>query len=149
MVQGLVRLTLLAVLLLSGCAVTPPAEKAEPVTADTELQGVSGDGAAEPRRAGPRPGRDRRGQPLPGTGADHGAQLLVAVPRAGAAAAGRGRWPCRRSFAQRALRLAPDNDDYRAELWELVAAARAEQGDRSGADEARARAQALRQPDRA
>ena len=52
-------------------------------------------------------------------------------------------------FAQRALRLAPDNDDYRAELWELVAAARAEQGDRSGADEARARAQALRQPDRA
>ena len=39
MVQGLVRLTLLAVLLLSGCAVTPPAEKAEPVTADTELQG--------------------------------------------------------------------------------------------------------------
>ena len=39
MVQGLVRLTLLAVLLLSGCAVTPPAEKAEPVTADTELKG--------------------------------------------------------------------------------------------------------------
>ena len=39
MVQRLVRLTLLAVLLLSGCAVTPPAENAEPVTADTELQG--------------------------------------------------------------------------------------------------------------
>ncbi len=52
-------------------------------------------------------------------------------------------------FAQRALRLAPDNDAYRAELWELVAAARAEQGDRGGADEARARAQALREPDRA
>ena len=34
-------------------------------------------------------------------------------------------------------------------LDRLEDAARAEQGDRSGADEARARAQALRQPDRA
>ena len=110
MVQGLVRLTLLAVLVLSGCAVTPPAEKTEPVTADTELRG-------SPAMA-----------------------LLRLEEGDGHAAEG---------FAQRALRLAPDNDDYRAELWELVAAARAEQGDRSGADEARARAQALRQPDRA
>ena len=41
MVQGLVRLTLLAVLLLSGCAVTPPAEKAELFKA-SQIQHYSG-----------------------------------------------------------------------------------------------------------
>ncbi len=40
-------------------------------------------------------------------------------------------------FALKALRLAPDHPQYRADLWELVATARERQGDKTGADEAR------------
>ncbi|KAF0802536.1 hypothetical protein A6D6_03987 [Alcanivorax xiamenensis] len=47
-------------------------------------------------------------------------------------------------LALRALRLAPYNPGYQAELWELVATARERQGDKDGAREARKRAQELR-----
>mgnify|MGYP003143590121 CR=1 FL=1 len=49
-------------------------------------------------------------------------------------------------FALKALRLAPDHDDYRAGLWDLVATARDRQGDKSGARQARSKAAALRNP---
>ncbi len=46
----------------------------------------------------------------------------------------------------KALRLAPDHDDHRAGLWDLVATARDRQGDKSGARQARSKAAALRNP---
>jgi predicted Zn-dependent protease len=49
-------------------------------------------------------------------------------------------------FALKALRLAPDHDDYRAGLWDLVATARDRQGDKAGARQARDKAGELRNP---
>lgn len=47
-------------------------------------------------------------------------------------------------LALRALHRAPDNPDWQAGVWEMIALARRRQGDESGAEQARARAAALR-----
>ena len=46
-------------------------------------------------------------------------------------------------MAQRALRLAPRRPAYQAALWQLIATARARQGDDSGAERARLEAEML------
>ena len=47
-------------------------------------------------------------------------------------------------LALRALREAPDHPAWQADLWELVAVARARQGDAAGRDAAREQAESLR-----
>lgn len=145
MLQGPVRLILLAVLLVSGCSVMPPAEEAQtPVTADTELAGSPALSLLERADQARDQGRmaaagrylERALTMAPNSSWLYRELALLRLQQGDPAGA--------EGLARRALRLAPDNDAYRADLWELVAGARAEQGDPDGADAARERAETLR-----
>ncbi|EKF75331.1 hypothetical protein A11A3_03204 [Alcanivorax hongdengensis A-11-3] len=146
MVQGLVRLTLLAAL-LAGCAMQPVQEETQaPVTAEQQLQG-------SPALSLYEHARQARSQGNNSAAERYLERALTMAPDAS--------WLYREladlhlsegdargaeGFALRALRLAPDNDAYRAGLWELVATARSRQGDEQGARAARDNADRLRQP---
>jgi predicted Zn-dependent protease len=149
MVQGLVRLILLAVMAgLAGCNTAPsgpPPELAMP--ADDPLAGSPAMSLVRGAESALQQGRP----------ADAGEKLeraLAMVPdsswlyrllaeqrlRRDDAAGAEG-------FARRALRHAPpDQPYYQAALRELLATALARQGQRAAAKDARARAKALRQP---
>ena len=149
MVQGLVRLILLAVMAgLAGCSTAPsgpPPELAMP--ADDPLAGSPAMSLVCGAESALQQGRP----------ADAGEKLeraLAMVPdsswlyrllaeqrlRRDDAAGAEG-------FARRALRHAPpDQPYYQAALRELLATALARQGQRAAAKDARARAKALRQP---
>ena len=166
MVQGLVRLMLLAAM-LAGCATTP-------------TTGTGGDygtsASSSSSRSSPSSGEPRQ-QPVDARADLQGSPALALLDRAEGArnqgnmsAAGRyleralsmepdSSWVYRQlarlrleegdahsaeGLALRALRLAPYNPGYQAELWDLVATARERQGDKDGAREARERAQELR-----
>lgn len=146
MVQGLVRLTLLAAL-LSGCALAPtsPSSNQQPVTAQTELAGSPAlsllNNAEQARSRGDMAAAGRYLERALGVAPDSSwlyQQLARLRLEQGDAHAAEG-------LALRALRLAPDNNDYRADLWELVGACRAQQGNQSGADQARQKAGQLRE----
>lgn len=144
MVQGLVRLTVLAAL-LSGCTLAPVSSPtSEPVTAETALAGSPAlsllHSAEQARKAGRLAAAGRYLERALGVAPNSSwlyqalAHLRLEQGNPGAA----------EGMALRAVRLAPDNDGYRADLWELVATCRARQGDQSGADRARSRARQLR-----
>lgn len=146
MVQGLVRLMLLAAL-LAGCAVAPSSQQSgsEPVTAKTELEGSPAlsllHSAEQARSRGDMAAAGRYLERALGVAPDSSwlyQELARLRLEQGDAHAAEG-------LALRALRLAPDNNDYRADLWELVGACRAQQGDRNGADQARQKAEQLRE----
>lgn len=145
MVQGLVRLILLTAL-LGGCALTPPpGEEAasEPVTAQTELAGspalslleradqarAEGDTAAAGRYL------ERALTMAPDSSWLYRALAELRLQEGNGHAA--------EGLALRALRLAPENPDYQADLWKLVATARTNQGNTEGAKQALERARAL------
>ena len=127
MLHGPVRLILLAALLASGCSVMPPAEDAQtPVTADTELAGSpamsllerAGQARDQGRMAAAGRYLERALTMAPNSSWLYRELALLRLEEGDPGAA--------EGLARRALRLAPDNDDYRADLWELVTAARAE-----------------------
>ncbi|GGJ75102.1 hypothetical protein GCM10007426_00140 [Alloalcanivorax dieselolei] len=165
MVQGLVRLMLLAAM-LAGCATTP-----------TTGTGGSHGSSSSSSSSSSRPSGEPRQQPVDARADLQGSPALALLDRAEGArnqgnmsAAGRyleralnmepdSSWVYRQlarlrleegdaqsaeGLALRALRLAPYNPGYQAELWELVATARERQGDKEGARDARKRAQELR-----
>ena len=148
MVQRLVQVILLTAL-VTGCAVAPstaPTEQA-PMTAEQEL--APGSPAMElyqhARQARQQGNRAAAGRYLE--------RALTMAPDSS--------WLYREladlhlsdgdargaeGFALRALRLSPDNNAYRAGLWEMVATARAREGDQAGANSARQQADQLREP---
>ncbi len=142
------RWLVLVALLMSGCTAMPSAEtprtQGAPVTADTELSGSPALALLERAGQARQQGRDaaagryleRALTMAPNSSWLYRELALLRLEEGDPAAA--------EGLARRALRLAPDNDDYRADLWELVAAARAELNDPDGADAARARAEKLR-----
>ncbi|WP_240342794.1 tetratricopeptide repeat protein [Alloalcanivorax balearicus] len=163
MVQGLVRLMLLAAM-LAGCATTP-------------TTGTGGGYGSSSSSSSSMPSGEPRQQPVDARADLQGSPALALLDRAEGArnqgnmsAAGRyleralnmepdSSWVYRQlarlrleegdahsaeGLALRALRLAPYNPGYQAELWELVATARERQGDEEGARDARKRAQELR-----
>lgn len=146
MVQRLVRLIALTAL-LGGCALAPPADQAptgEPVTARTELAGspalslleradqarASGDTAAAGRYL------ERALTMAPDSSWLYRSLAQLRLQEGDAHAA--------EGLALRALRLAPGNRAYQADLWDLVATARTNQGNAAGAKQAREQARALR-----
>lgn len=145
MVQGLVRLILLAAL-LSGCALAPaPQQSSPPVTAQTDLAGSPAlsllNRAEKARSQGNMAAAGRYLERALGMAPDSSwlyQELARLRLEQGDAHAAEG-------LALRAVRLAPDNNDYRADLWELVGACRARQGNQSGADQARRQAEQLRE----
>ncbi|MDX1803989.1 MAG: tetratricopeptide repeat protein [Alcanivorax sp.] len=148
MVQRLVQVTLLAAL-MAGCAMAPstaPTPQA-PMTVEQEL--APGSPAMELYQHA----RQARQQGNQGAAGRYLERALTMAPDSS--------WLYREladlhlsqgdargaeGFALRALRLAPDNTAYRAGLWEMVATARARQGNQAGADNARAHAEQLREP---
>lgn len=150
MVQGLVRLILLTALFLltalSGCALTPTSQQnAQPVSAETELSGSPAlsllQRADQARSQGDLAAAGRYLERAMGVAPDS-SWLYQSLARLrlqqGDAHGAEG-------LALRALRLAPDNNDYRADLWELIATCRARQGNQNGADQARQQAEQLRE----
>lgn len=140
-----IRWLFLIVLLVSGCSVTPPAEQTQaPVSADTELAGSpamsllqrAGEAREQGRTAAAGRYLERALTMAPDSSWLYRELALLRLEEGDPAAA--------EGLARRALRLAPDNDAYRADLWELVAAARAELNDPDGAEAAREQAETLR-----
>lgn len=139
------RWLVLVALLLSGCAAVPPTETPQaPVTADTELAGSPARSllarAEQARDSGQNAAAGRyleRALTMAPNSSWLYRELALLRLEEGDPAAAEG-------LARRALRLSPDNDAYRADLWELVAAARAEMNDPDGADAARDQAEKLR-----
>ncbi len=145
MVQGLVRLIVLTAL-LSGCALAPTGQQnAQPVSAETELSGSPAlsllQHADQARSQGDLAAAGRYLERALGM-APNSSWLYQSLARLrlqqGDAHGAEG-------LALRALRLAPDNNDYRADLWELIATCRARQGNQNGADQARQQAEQLRE----
>ena len=145
-IQRLVQLMLIS-MVLAGCAVRPPVEEpAEPMTASQELEGSPALGllsrAEQARQQGQTSAAERYRERALNIAPDSswlykelaGLRLSEGDPRGA------------EGFALKALRLAPDHDDYRAGLWDLVATARDRQGDKSGARQARSKAAELRNP---
>ena len=143
--QGWIRILVVA-LVMSGCAVRPPEAPVEPMTASVELEGSPAmallQRAESARQQGQGAAAERYLERALRIGPDSswlykelaGLRLSEGDPRGA------------EGFALKALRLAPDHDDYRAGLWDLVATARDRQGDKSGARQARSKAAALRNP---
>lgn len=145
MFQASTRYGFLLVMLISGCSVMPPTEEVQaPVTAATELTGSpamsllqrAGEARAQGRTAAAGRYLERALTMAPDSSWLYRELALLRLEEGDPAAA--------EGLARRALRLAPDNDAYRADLWELVAAARAELNDPDGADAAREQAAKLR-----
>ncbi len=138
--QGVVRLLLVSAL-LTGCAVRGPAEApAEPMSASVELEGSPAlsllQRAESARQQGETVAAERYLERALNIAPDSSwlyrtlADLRLFEGDARSA----------EGFALKALRLAPDYPQYRADLWEMVATARERQGDKAGADDARQRA---------
>ena len=145
-VKRLIQLVLISVV-LAGCAVRPAVEEpAEPMTASQELEGSPALGllnrAEQARQQGQTSVAERYLERALNIAPDSswlykelaGLRLSGGDPRGA------------EGFALKALRLAPDHDDYRAGLWDLVATARDRQGDKAGARQARDKAGELRSP---
>ncbi len=145
-VKRLIQLVLISVV-LAGCAVRPAVEEpAEPMTARQELEGSPALGvlsrAEQARQQGQTSVAERYLERALNIAPDSswlykelaGLRLSEGDPRGA------------EGFALKALRLAPDHDDYRAGLWDLVATARDRQGDKAGARQARDKAGELRSP---
>lgn len=134
-----IRLLVLGVL-LSGCAVRGPDTPAEPMTASVELEGSPAlsllHKAEAARQQGETAAAERYLERALNIAPDSSwlyktlADLRLFEGDAHSA----------EGFALKALRLAPDHPQYRAELWEMVATARERQGDKAGAEAARERA---------
>ncbi|MCK0155325.1 tetratricopeptide repeat protein [Alcanivorax sp. S6407] len=137
--QMWMRLLVIGVL-LSGCAVRGPDMPTEPMTAGVELDGSPAlsllHKAEAARQQGETSAAERYLERALNIAPDSSwlykslADLRLFEGDARSA----------EGFALKALRLAPDYPQYRAELWEMVATARERQGDKAGADDARARA---------
>ncbi len=137
--QMWMRLLVIGVL-LSGCAVRGPDMPTEPMTASVELEGSPAlsllHKAEAARQQGETSAAERYLERALNIAPDSSwlykslADLRLFEGDARSA----------EGFALKALRLAPDYPQYRAELWEMVATARERQGDKAGADDARARA---------
>lgn len=145
MVQGLVRLTLLA-LLLAGCATRtpePPPQLRMPPgdpLADSPAMTLVQEAQAALQRSEVATAGERLERALAMVPGSSWLYRLLAEQRlrAGDAAAAEG-------FARRALRHAPSESPYyRAALRELLATTLARQGDQAAAQAARARARSLR-----
>lgn len=145
MVQGFVSLILMTAL-LAGCALAPSSsQNNRPVTAQTELAGSPAlsllHNAQQAEARGDLPAAGRYLERALGVAPDSSwlyQELAHLRLQQGDGHAAEG-------LALHALQLAPDNNDYRADLWVLVAACRAQQGDQKGADEARQKADQLRE----
>lgn len=144
-VKGIVRLMLLAVV-LTGCAVRAPETPSEPMDASVELEGSPAlsllHKAETARRQGETSAAERYLERALNIAPDSSwLYMTLADLRLfeGDARAAEG-------FALKALRLAPDYPQYRADLWEMVATARERQGDKAGADDARAQAAEVLMP---
>lgn len=145
--QGLVRLTVLVlVLVLAGCATRtpePPSQLTMPPgdpLADSPAMTLVQEAEAALQRGEVATAGERLERALSMVPGSSWLYRLLAEQRlrAGDAAAAEG-------FARRALRNAPlDSPYYRAALRDLLATALARQGERAAADAARERARSLR-----
>ena len=144
-VRGVGQLLLVS-LVLTGCAVRVAEAPAEPMTASVELEGSPAlsllHKAETARRQGETAAAERYLERALNIAPDSSwlyktlADLRLFEGDARSA----------EGFALKALRLAPDHSQYRAQLWEMVATARERQGDKTGAEDARARATQLLDP---
>lgn len=143
--QGLIRVLVISVL-LSGCAVRGPEMPAEPMTASVELDGSPAlsllHKAEAARQQGETAAAERYLERALNIAPDSSWLYKTLADLRLFEGDARGA----EGFALKALRLAPDYPQYRAELWEMVATARERQGNKAGADDARERAAKALEP---
>ncbi|MEE3321358.1 MAG: tetratricopeptide repeat protein [Pseudomonadota bacterium] len=137
--KGLTGLLLLG-MLLTGCAVRAPAPPAAPMEASVELEGSPALSLLHKSQAARQQGQtaaaerylERALNIAPDSSWLYKSLADLRLFEGDARSA--------EGFALKALRLAPEHPEYRAELWQMVATARERQGDKAGAEDARARA---------
>ena len=141
--QVLIRFMVLGVL-LSGCAVRGPDAPAEPMTASVELEGSPALSLLHKAEAAHQQGETAAAERYLERALNIAPDSSWLYKTLADLRLFEGDARSAEGFALKALRLAPDYPQYRAELWEMVATARERQGDKAGADDARERAAALR-----
>lgn len=143
---------MMCLVLLAGCASRPPTEPASepdvepaaPMTAELELSGSPALALLERAHLARASGNDGSAGRLLERALNISPDSSWLYMELAQLRLHQGDFSNAEGFALRALRLAPDHDDYRADLWLLVAQAREQQGNDAGARQARQQADALR-----